>query len=333
MFRLYLPPMLAKKSWDVERKAPNAPVAAAPPERTQKQPKLQKPKQPRAIKAPKRNKERRITKPTLSNEPLKVRRARARTLFYIVVSGIGVLSIAGLFYAAWSPMLRIEEVHVEGLHADAIKTESQSELEGTYLFIIPRNSLFFLPVNSIRAHILREHPDVVAVSVHASGLTGITVVNSPRSTAFLWCGVTRDASGDCYEVDTDGLIFSKVDPAVDSTLSSKFMHVYAAIDGDSLNPLRTHVAYASALPSALRLAKALKTLQANITELVLHDDEADFYTSGGTRITYVIGREEATATLAASVFPTLHVNDGSVEYVDLRFEGKVYLRKQPVAGE
>lgn len=333
MCRPRLSLMSEKKSWDVERKAPNAPVATVEPERTQRQSKVQKQKPPRAVKAPKKNKERKVTKPALSHEPLKVRRARARTLFYIVVSSIGVLSVAGLFYAAWSPVLRIEEVHAEGLHADATKTEAQSELEGTYLFIIPRNSLFFLPVSSIRAHILREHPDVVAVSVHSSGLTGITVVSSPRSTAFLWCGVTRDASGDCYEVDTDGLIFSKVDTLVDSTVLSKFMHVYASTDGDSLNPLRTHVAYASALPNALRLAKALKALQANITELVLHDDEADFYTSGGTRITYVIGREEATATLATSVFPTLHLNDGSVEYVDLRFEGKVYLRKHSVVGE
>lgn len=326
--------MSEKKSWDVERKAPTASVAPASPERTQKAPKSTKQKPPRVAKAPKQRKQKPSARATLSTEPLKVRRARARTLFYIVVSTIGVLSIAGLFYAAWSPVLRIHTVHAEGLHSDLTRTEAEQELTGTYFYIIPRNSLFFLPVGTIRERILKEHPDIVAVSVHASGLTGITVVSSPRATAFLWCGVAKtDASGDCYEVDTDGLIFSKVDPVADSTALSKFMHVYASFDGDSLNPLRAHVAYASALPNALRLAKALKTLQANITELVLRGDEADFYTSGGTRITYVIGREEATATLAASVFPTLHLNDGAVDYVDLRFEGKVYLRKQTPAGE
>jgi len=319
--------MSAKKSWDVERKVPVAP--AAPPVRTPKteRPKRQKP--PKAEKVPKRKKERSVTKPARTNEPLKVRRARARTIFYSVVAVIGILSIAGLFFAAWSPVLRVQEVHAEGLHAEEITAEARNELSGTYFYIIPRNSLFFLPVGSIRNRVLREHADVVAVSVHASGLQGITVVSSPRSTAFLWCGVVRTAPKDnCYEVDTDGLIFSKLDSVLDPSIQSKFLHVYTDVEGDALDPIRSHVSYASAIPNALRLAKALKTLQANILELTLHNDEADFYTSGDTRITYVIGKEDASATLAASVFPTLHLNDGSVEYVDLRFDGKVYLRKR-----
>jgi len=70
---------------------------------------------------------------------------------------------------------------------------------------------------------------------------------------------------------------------------------------------------------------------AGLTGLVhavtLRGDEVDLHTEGGTRITYVIGDEGEAAILAATSFPTLNVNDGSIEYVDLRFRNKVYLKR------
>ena len=322
MYRLHSSPMLAKKSWDVERKSSPKPVPQQESIPVRKE-RATRPAKPARVKKTKR-----IPKPVLSKESLKVRRARARRMFFIFVSVLVLLCIAGLFYVSWSPALRVQEVRAEGPHAHEIISETKEQLKGTHAFILPRNSLFFLPVSNIRESVLKMHPDIVAVAVHSSGLQGITVVASPRSTAYLWCGVLRSVPGECYNVDTSGLIFGKSETNTASSTQSQYLKVYNSVEGSVEDPVRAYVSYASAFPNALRLAKVLKTLQANITELTIENDEASFYTAQGTRITYVIGNEDATATLAASVFPTLNLQQGSVEYIDLRFEGKVYLRRQ-----
>lgn len=318
--------MSVNKSFDVERKAPvrTVPIVEqAPRTRSSKTPlKRARVSSPHVQTAPRPR-----SRPT-SSEPLKIRRARARKFFYMFLALLGVGFVAGAFYLCWLPGLRVDQVNALGPSAEDVVALTKQELTGTHLFIVPRNSLFFIPETDIRKRILEAHPDIVAVSIKDKGLQGIQVTSVPRDSAFLWCGVAREqAEETCYETDADGLIYSLHESSTTAS-STLLLKVYAPLKGDSAEPIRAHVAQTESLPKALRLAKALRQLGANSAALALRGDEADFYTLGGTRITYVIGREENAAALAASVFPKLQLNDGSVEYVDLRFETKVYLRKQ-----
>lgn len=322
--------MSAKKSWDVERKSvaqAQVPARRAEPVRARE---AARPKRQavRREKAPKQK----LAKPrplaVVSKEPLKVRRARARRIFTIVVSVLGTILVGVLFYMCWMPALRISEVRAEGPNTEEVVKITQAALAGTHFFILPRNSLFLIPESDIRKRILDARPDIVAVSLHSNGLQGLRVVAIPRAPAFLWCGPSYDTRVEsCFATDSDGMVFAPYTGAVPAASSTLLLRVYTPLTEDASDPIRAHVVNTQAIPNALRLAKALRTLGANIAELALRGDEADFYTVGGTRITYVIGREEATAALAASVFPTLSLNNGSVEYIDLRFESKVYLRR------
>jgi hypothetical protein len=271
----------------------------------------------------------RTRKQPTSTEPLKVRRARAKRLFYIGLGVFGTLIVGFLLYAAWLPALRITEVKVAGPDAESIRSIAERSLQGTHAFIVPRNSIFFLPESTMRKSILEAHPHIVAVSFASAGLQGIELVPVLRSSAFLWCGPSYAERLDtCFGADADGYVFApyqSTEPLASSTLLLK---VYVPLEGGAVEPVRSHIGYASALPNSLRLAKTFRALGANIAELAIRDDEADFYTLAGTRITYVIEKEKEAAQLAASVFPQVSLNDGTVEYVDLRFESKVYLRKE-----
>lgn len=318
--------MSANKSFDVERKAPVRSVPqTVEPARAQRRSgtpvKRARTSVPHVQTAPRPRR-------TTSSEPLKVRRARARTLFYIVLSITGVSLVAGALYLCWLPALRVERVEAVGPSSDDVVMLTQQELRGTHLMLVPRNSLFFIPEATIRAKILAVHPEIVAVSIKDKGLSGLLVTAIPRDSAFLWCGSERQSPQEsCYDTDVDGLIFASHLP--DATASStRLLKIYAPLQERDTETIRSHVAHTASLPKALRLAKALRQLGANIAALAIRGDEADFYTLGGTRITYVLGAEEKAAALAASVFSKLQLNDGSVEYVDLRFESKVYLRKQ-----
>ncbi len=264
----------------------------------------------------------------LPKESLKVRRARARRLFYSVLAVIVVISIGTIMYLAWLPALRIHEVSAEGPAQEDVAAIARETLAGRHAFIVPRDSMFFVPESDIRKRILAAHPEIAAVSFRDAGLTGLHIVAVPRVSAFVWCGESKESAvSPCYDTDPDGLIFAPYTGEVAVASSTLHLRMYAPIDGDAANPVRAHIKSTYAIPNALQLARALKSLNANIAELALRGDEADFYTSGGTRITYVIGRERKAAGLAASAFPTLKLNDGSIEYVDLRFDAKVYLRR------
>ena len=49
--------------------------------------------------------------------------------------------------------------------------------------------------------------------------------------------------------------------------------------------------------------------------------------TSGTRITYVLGDEQNAFAALSSAQSDFNLSDGSVDYVDLRFDGKMYLKK------
>lgn len=262
---------------------------------------------------------------------LRERRRKARRIFFTLLSLIIVLSFGGAVYAVWQEPVRIKDVSVTGEHAEGMRELALAELAGTYAFVIPRNSIFFYPEQRMREAILAAYPHVAAVSVSRTSFDAITLNPIPRIPAFIWCGpslMEANQDGRCYETDAEGLVFAETAP--DTLASSTAIRIYAPLDASidaSSTPLRAHVHDAHRVPDALRFVKAMQSLKVPIRSIELRGDEADLYVPGGTRITYVLGKEEEAAALAAAAFPTLTLTDGSIDYVDLRFGKRVYLKR------
>lgn len=265
-------------------------------------------------------------------ESLKKRRRKSQKVLLIVAGVTLAILVIAFFCLAWQPMFRVSAVSASGPHAEEAKALALAELSGTHAFILPRNSLFFLPDESIRSRILSAYPDVEAVSIGSDGLNALRLSTLPRAEAFLWCGVTHEtADGTCYSANAEGLVFAPVSPGIASTTGA--LRVYGPIEGES--PVGSSITESAHIPEALRFVKAMQTLGADIVSLSFRGDEADLHTEAGTRITYVLGHEQEAAGIAASVFPQLTLNDGSIAYVDLRFSGKAYFKRaggvEPVA--
>jgi len=203
-----------------------------------------------------------------------------------------------------------------------------SAMQGSYLGTIPRDSFFFFPELRIRAGILAAHPNIVAVSLFREGLTGLSIQIHERVPIARWCGFTPTAGVDeyCYLFDANGYLFAAANVA--STTPVNNFTLYAPLVGDTLEPLRATVVRSSQLPSAFDFARQLATLGAPVTKIILRDDEVDDILTQGTRITYVLGREQDAFTALVSASANLDLADGSLDYVDLRFYGKVYVKKK-----
>jgi len=264
---------------------------------------------------------------------LKDRRRRARKLFLILLS-IVLIIVAGLsIYLLWRPGLRIQNVMLEASRAAMLDPLVKGALSGTYLGVLPRDSIVVFPKQKIRDAILDAYPDISAVSISRTSFTSISVKTIERVSAFDWCGPIPDDTAPCYKSDAEGFVFasSTSSPENDNaTTTLKTLRIYGPLTEKTTTdgPIRSHVANAAAIPNALRFERAMLSLGAIVSSLVLRSDEADLYLTSGTRITYVLGHEEQAAALAATAFPDLNLNDGSVDYVDLRFDGKVYFKKR-----
>lgn len=257
--------------------------------------------------------------------------------------------IAGSFYLLWQPTFRVQSVSAQGPGADAAKQIVLSRMTGTYLYVIPRNSIFFYPQKKMRSMILDAIPEAAAVSLKRDSFSSLVLQTIPREESFIWCGTSIDTpntDGSCFDADVQGYIFKQDDaPAAGTTASStasttpavaktrEQVRVFGALDkdlADGQSPVRRYVAAAGNMANALKFVDAMRTLGAPVSALAIRGDEADLWLNGPTRITYVIGHEQEAADVAASALPTLNLTNGSIQYIDLRFSGKAYVKK---AGE
>ncbi len=307
--------MSVKKSFDVPRKAPARKAAAPAPRR--------KPTAKKPVKAP-------VRRSTLA---ARRREEKGRLMGFWVLGA--VILVGAVMYGFWRPEVRITEVKAPH---DAYVALAKESLSGTYWRIFPRDSIFFFPKADLRAAVMEEYPEISSVSISRTGFTSISLKTVSRSTAFWWCGTPENASAantTCYEADAEGYIFRPVIAEEASTTpTGSTLRIYANLaetEQGPMYPLKAHMENLDNIPDVLRFVKAMKTLGVSPVSLAVREDEADLFvpSSGrGTRITYVLGREEAAASLAAAVFPSLNLTDGSVEYVDLRFSGKAYVKRR-----
>ncbi|MSU74773.1 hypothetical protein EXS57_03285 [Candidatus Kaiserbacteria bacterium] len=249
-------------------------------------------------------------------------RRRGLIMFIILLAIVCIATIYGL----WQSSVRISNVLVYGEDPSLI-TYAKTALQGSYFGIIPHDSTFFFPASRIRASILEAHSNIAAVSIFRNGLTGISIKPDERVSVAKWCGFspTEGVEEYCYVFDAGGYIFA---PATTTTKTINTFTLYAPLEDDTLEALRATIAHANTIPQVFDFARQLDTQGSPVTKVIIRGDEVDDYLASGTRVTYILGDEEKAFTALVSAHENLNLADGSVEYVDLRFDGKVYLKRK-----
>lgn len=299
--------MSAKKSFDIGREKPAS----------------------KKIPVKKRIKKQRDTEPQpRKRKRLRERRQEARSQS-LTFSLIVLLILCGaLVYALWQPAVRISTVTADGLVAEEEITRTVTqELTGSVYALIPRNSFFFYPEKDIRTTLLDAYPQLSSVSLIRDSFTTLRVVGEMRSPAFLWCGESSEITSACYHSDTNGFLYEQ---SQDVSSTTPLFIIYGELDMASSTdgtPIRARVNGYTYVPQILSFRQALESFGTPIPSATIRGDEVDLHTEGGTRITYVLGKEAGALADARATFGSLNLMDGSLAYVDLRFPGKVYLKR------
>lgn len=292
--------MSARKSFDLEPRRPSAKKKQAPKRTKREEP------------APRRRKS------------LRSRREEQQATLRFIVLGVVLVGVGLAVYGLWRPEVRIQSVEAKGVSdKEGVAAVAQEELSGTYYHVLPRDSFFFYPERSVEAKVLAAYPSIAKVRVSRAGLTSLSLEATARMSAFVWCGSPDSApfGTNCYDADAQGLVFEQSEAT-----TSEALRVYADLDGDG-SPLRSRVKGAEHLGDVLRFVTKVRALQLPVVALGFRGDEADLYVGQGTRLTYVLGKERDAYESATAALPKLNLLDGSIEYVDLRFPGKVYVKR------
>lgn len=288
---------------------------------------------------------------------LRRRKRRQRGLFALglfILIGLGVL-----LYGLWRPTFRISHIEVYG-GDDTVTTIAEHDMQGSYLAVIPRNSIFFVPTAQIRADILATHLETAAVSIFTDGFTGLSIKLDDRTPVGRWCGepiassspqdrplkeVVPTADRRCYLFDPSGFLYATARTAflTEDASASPFVAESGVAQAltpfvlfDSLAPgtqslLGATLNDATRLPAIFDFARRLKSLGPSVDTVVIRNTEVDLFLTSTTvpapRITYLLGDEQNALTALVSGKGELNLSDPTLQYVDLRFSGKIYFKR------
>jgi hypothetical protein len=267
----------------------------------------------------------RVSSAPKGSERLADRRKSRRRRSFIALFSVLLILAALALYGLWQSAVRIKSVEVFGADA-SFADYAMRAMRGSYLGIIPHDSIFFFPESAMRTDILAEHPEIAAISLFRSSLTSISIKVIPRVAVVKWCGLSHSEGVDayCYLIDSGGFIFGIASPSSE-TLNS--FTLYAPLAGDTLEPLRGSIAQFSEVSHIFDFARQMAGFGSPTIRVTVHDGEVDTLLASGTRITYLLGDEQNAYTALVSARANLNLADGSIEYIDLRFDGKMYLKR------
>jgi hypothetical protein len=263
----------------------------------------------------------------------RARRWRARSRLGLLLSILSVVVLGALIWLLWQPYMRISSVTVYGADQSYAHYASDA-MRGTYLGIVPRDSVFFYPAHEIRMQILASNQDIAAVSLFREGLTALSIKIINRVPVARWCGSSPSPQAylapsgveGCYLFDASGNIYNIASSSSDTLNAFK---LYDTLAASSTEPLGATLTNADALPAAFDFARKLAVLGGMVSAVVIRGDEVDdLIASSTTRVTYVLGDEQAAYAALVSAKGDYNLSDGSLEYLDLRFPAKIYLKKK-----
>jgi hypothetical protein len=157
-----------------------------------------------------------LTSPRLSE--LKKRRRIAALIKICFFVFVFVIFAGLLVYISRAPSVNISDVKITGnatSDSEAIKELVQKEIQGHYLWFLPKTNILFYPKNDIRNKLYAKFKGISSIAFSIRSGNTLELSLSQRTALYTWCG---DAPPDnappgkdekCYFLDKDGYIFDE----------------------------------------------------------------------------------------------------------------------------
>lgn len=274
-------------------------------------------------------------RPNLINKKETKRKLKLRLFF---AGGLFFCLILGLVYfLIFSPYFKIKNITIKGtekISQDEILNLTNQVLSGSYLKIIPQNSLISFPAQKLKELLKEKIPSIKEVKITKKMPTvptqpfSLTMEIRERERAIVYCGEMK-----CFYLDEDGFAFEEA-PEIYGGLSLTLK------DNSKREVKIKEIAINKDLVSFLSQVKEL--LEKSLS-LSLLNFQIDFYpsrdltaiTSEGWQIFFnPTGDSKAQVqSLEMVLEEKIKEQRNQLEYIDLRMANRIYYKLRNVENE
>jgi hypothetical protein len=270
----------------------------------------------------------------LPQSKIRAKRKKRRLRIAAFCAGVFVVAFVGLAFLSHASFMRIDSVDVAGAQtilANDVQAQVLKSVQGSYLFIFPKDNIFLYPKSAAEAALKASVPTISTDQIGAENFHTLKVTITERTKKALWCPQddANLAAGvvpqDCALLDQDGVVYASAVTATDTVV------YFGPLAGNTFP--QTYLP-AEQFHSLSALVDALKTQSQNATDtpIAVELEGADVhvrYQSGFTLI-FLLSSAGADVfshfqlALSSAVFAKHMLSD--FEYLDLRFGDKLYYK-------
>ena len=270
---------------------------------------------------------------TLSNLPAREEFLRKRRKKRLIITGIicvsVVLFVALIAYIFHRPQIRIHDIELSGevlLTKDEVKEETLYYLNGSYLWLFPKDSFFLYPKGSLE-NFLREHfQRIDTISISKKDWQTITIKITERKPFAIWCS-GDPISNNCFFMDVNSTIFSQAP----NFSGDAYFKYYGLLNTDSPIGME-YIASTTVFTQISQFAQNVKDIGIHPQYIVAKDQgQFSVILSGGGEIYFDVKEpvEKLTENLVSLLkSPDLKPNGDNlpVQYIDLRYGNKLFYK-------
>ncbi|MBP9771601.1 MAG: hypothetical protein KBD16_01615 [Candidatus Pacebacteria bacterium] len=239
--------------------------------------------------------------------------------------------------------LRVERVRFEGNHAisdrDLWKV-TEPYLAGRYYGLFSKKNILIVENEAIEKHLLAEFVRLENTRVERSGFHTLVVTSTERKPKAIWCGGGESTGRSCYYLDQNALAFSLAPKLSGGTFVTFSRPFPERVIGKNLLPTGEFHTLRDFIDSLIALGFHTErvTWKDDAIELFVRAELEDENTGSLIlRIPLTAPYDLAFSNLASVIKTStsdeqpLTVSD--IEYIDLRFENKVFYKKEATSDE
>lgn len=256
---------------------------------------------------------------------------RIKILFFVFVS---LVLIVLLSYLSRLGNVTIADITVQGNYVIStleIKSLVESELQGNYYWLFPRENIFIFPKRTILAKIKDTWKRIDTVAIERSSLTALAIIVTEKKAKFLWCSTeTAEASdaSQCFFIDEEGYLFSRAPLFSDNVYFRFFGNI------NTPDPVGQKYLPTPDFQNLSNFILGLEKLRIEPSKLIakIHG-EYELYLADRSRILFndrqgfSITLDNLSTFLASDPFrEDVKKSSTTVDYVDARFGNKIYYK-------
>lgn len=254
-----------------------------------------------------------------------------------------VIVIVGLFLLLLNlPFLRVNNIKILGQTSadpDIVKQFVDSRLAGRHLWLVPKNSVFFVSKGVLVKEVAQEFPGLAKVTITWPDLNTLSILIADHESKVLWC-VDGEKIKNCYYLSPEGTAYQEA-PSFSDTLFIE-LHSKQPLKkmGDKVINAKTLIrttAFLNFMKSSMSLWPTAG-LNLSFAEVYAQDDFIAYIfnpAKPGWQAQVLFNIDRGANNLITD-FHSILKNEkfqsdwqaagGQLDYLDLRFPGKVFYR-------